>query len=243
VIVTVKSPALPDIAARIAPLLTPTTLVAFVMNGIPWWYGNGAPGLPTLAAAIGDATVVGGVVYSACEVASPGHIHVDNARNRLVLGTPDGTIPPALEILAATLRDDGLRVDVTPEIRTEIWAKLVMNLSTAPFAVLATTAPKDYLVEPTLLAAVNAAAEEALAIAAALGLRPSVDPGKQLRAAQSMTHKPSILQDLLLGRKMEIATILDAPLTLARRAGVATPTLDLLSALARVRAREAGLYS
>src|ERR1700748_3785001 len=38
VIVTVKAPALPDVAASIAPLLHADTLVAFVMNGIPWWY-------------------------------------------------------------------------------------------------------------------------------------------------------------------------------------------------------------
>jgi 2-dehydropantoate 2-reductase len=41
---------------------------------------------------------------------------------------------------------------------------------------------------------------------------------------------------------MEIAALLDAPLELARMAGVATPLLDLLVALVRVRARGAGLY-
>ena len=45
VLVTVKAPALADVAARIAPLLGPETAVAFVMNGIPWWYFHalGAP--------------------------------------------------------------------------------------------------------------------------------------------------------------------------------------------------------
>ena len=38
VLVTVKAPALPDVAATIAPLLGRDTAVAFVMNGIPWWY-------------------------------------------------------------------------------------------------------------------------------------------------------------------------------------------------------------
>jgi 2-dehydropantoate 2-reductase len=38
VIVTVKAPALPNVAASIAPLLHTDTAVAFVMNGIPWWY-------------------------------------------------------------------------------------------------------------------------------------------------------------------------------------------------------------
>jgi 2-dehydropantoate 2-reductase len=57
-----------------------------------------------------------------------------------------------------------------------------------------------------------------------------------------MDHKPSILQDLELGRPMEIDGMFDAPLALAQLAGVAVPTLELLVALAKVRARGAGLY-
>lgn len=51
-----------------------------------------------------------------------------------------------------------------------------------------------------------------------------------------------ILQDLELGRPMEIDGIYDAALALARLAGVATPELDRLVALVNVRARQAGLY-
>ena len=56
------------------------------------------------------------------------------------------------------------------------------------------------------------------------------------------THKQSILQDLELGRSMEVDTILRAPLELARLAGVQTPALDLVVDLAVQRARAAGLY-
>src|ERR1700712_5083422 len=38
VFVTVKAPALPAVAASIKSLLGWETPVAFVMNGIPWWY-------------------------------------------------------------------------------------------------------------------------------------------------------------------------------------------------------------
>jgi len=57
-----------------------------------------------------------------------------------------------------------------------------------------------------------------------------------------MDHKPSILQDLEMGRPMEVDAIFDAPLALARMAGVAAPTLELLVALCKLRARAAGLY-
>jgi 2-dehydropantoate 2-reductase len=51
------------------------------------------------------------------------------------------------------------------------------------------------------------------------------------------------LQDLELHRPMEVATLYDAPLRLARLAGVPTPTLDLLVALTRLRAKSAGLFA
>ena len=73
VIVTVKAPALPDVAAAIAPLLHADTVVAFVMNGIPWWYfhvhggqfdGRRLPHLDpddALWRAVGPQRAIGGV--------------------------------------------------------------------------------------------------------------------------------------------------------------------------------------
>ncbi len=43
VVVAVKGPALPAVAARIAPLLGPDTMVLTAMNGVPWWFFSGMP--------------------------------------------------------------------------------------------------------------------------------------------------------------------------------------------------------
>ena len=45
VLVTVKAPALPAAARAMPPLLREDTPVAFLTNGIPWWYfhGHGGP--------------------------------------------------------------------------------------------------------------------------------------------------------------------------------------------------------
>jgi len=170
-------------------------------------------------------------------VTEPGHIHVDHARSRLVLGEPDGSLSPRLAALAAALRCPSLKVDETPAIRDWIWTKLLMNLASGPLAVLTRSAPKDIYVEPAAFEAGRAAAYEGAAIARALGCTVQLDIDAQMTAGQAMTHKPSILQDLIAGRPMEVATILDAPLALARQAGVATPVLDMMAALVRVRVR------
>ncbi len=84
---------------------------------------------------------------------------------------------------------------------------------------------------------------------AELALRPFVVARAQLvadhrieGAAEVGEHKTSMLQDLERGRPMEIDALHTVPLELARMHGVSTPTLDILAAMVRARAREAGLY-
>jgi len=254
VIVATKAPALPTVAAAIAPLLGPETAVVFAMNGVPWWYFHAHPGphadrrLPSIDPgdaiwqAIGPDRAIGGVVYSSCEVTAPGEIKVDNATSRLVLGEPDGRMTPRLARIAAALRGIAMVADETPDIRTAIWTKLLMNLSSGPLAVLTSSAPKDYAADPACEAAIRALYTEGIAVARAFGCSPLVDIDRALGFSRKMTHRPSILQDLDLGRPMEIDGIYGATLELARLALVPTPMLDLLVALVKLRARAAGLY-
>jgi len=261
VIVAVKAPSLASVAGAIGPLLGPETAVVFVMNGIPWWYGHtdGQPGTETgvrdktrlalldpdgaMAASVTPERVVGGVVYSACTVTEPGVVHVENARSRLVLGEPGGAISSRIEAIAKPLREAGLTVDLTPRIRDAVWAKLMLNLGAGLHSVLTASAPRDFFQEPACQEATRALLQEAAALAAAVGCPVQPDAESQLRNGLKSAHKASILQDLELGRPMEVDALFTVPQQLARAAGVATPTLDLLAGLTRARARAAGLYT
>jgi 2-dehydropantoate 2-reductase len=254
VVVTVKAPALASVAAAIAPLLGPATPVAVVMNGIPWWYfyrhGGALDGrrLPLVDPgdavwnAVGPERAIGGLAYSACTVVRPGVVQVENRRSRVVLGEPDNRRSARVAALAEPLAAGGIGVEASERIRDAIWSKLLLNLTSAPFAILAQAAIKDIYAEPAVLAAGRRVAAEALAIAEGMGCNPIHDANVQAATYLQMAHKPSLLQDLELGRPMEIDALLVAPLELARLAGVETPTLDLVVSLAKVRARMAGLY-
>ncbi len=255
VVMAVKAPSLPAAAPAIAPLLGPETAVVFAMNGIPWWYflrgvsgelaGRALPGVDpggVIARAIAPERAIGGVIYSACTVLRPGVVHVENRQSRLILGEPDGAISARLETLARLLASPGMAVEVTPRIRDAIWAKLLLNLTSGPFSVLTGAPPRDLYADPVIAATGRAILAEGQAIAAALGCRAEVDAEAQVRQYLGMSHKPSILQDLELGRAMEIDALLTTPLDLARLANVATPVLDLLTTLVRLRAEAAGLY-
>lgn len=253
VIVCVKAPALPAIARSIAPLLHDGTLVLVVGNGIPWWYlhGTGGPAGTeridrldpggALDEHIASRRIVGGVAYTACTVLAPGVIRSENARNRLVIGRPDGRPDPRLETFADLLAPSGVDVAVTPRIRDAIWAKLVLNMVGGALGVLTASPMGAVLAEAPVREFASMLAAEGAAIARAYDCDPG-DPVTGLDTLARSTHLQSIVQDLVAGRPMEIDALLRVPLDLARAAGVPTPSLDVIVALAVHRARAAGLY-
>ena len=141
------------------------------------------------------------------------------------------------------LEAGGITMEIAADIRSAVWSKLLLNLASGPIAVLTGAAGQVNLTEPAIERAVRAIYAEGEAVARALGCTPVVDVGRSLANSRGNGHKPSILQDLELGRPMEVATIFDATLQLARLVGVPTPTLDFVVALARTRARTAGLLA
>ncbi|SFK39837.1 ketopantoate reductase family protein [Falsiroseomonas stagni] len=253
VVVTVKAPALPAVAAGIAPLLAPDTPVAFVMNGIPWWYflagdvpmaGLRLPEVDpdgVLERSIGIQRTIGGVVYSATEVIAPGVVRSEHGNIRVILGEPDGSVSDRARALSALLEAGGMPSPVTPDIRAAVWSKLLGNLSSGPICSLTRLGVRDSLADPALRAMARTVAEEARAIAASLGISIGDDVIDRV-SASNMQHKPSILQDLELGRPMEIDALFGVPLKLAALTGARAPNLSLLVALVKQAARGQGLY-
>ncbi|MBP0493374.1 ketopantoate reductase family protein [Pararoseomonas indoligenes] len=254
VVVTVKGHQLAGVAAGIAPLLGPETAVAFVMNGIPWWYfdrhggeldGRALPALDpdgAVRAAVGVGRTIGGVVYSACTVTEPGTVHVENAGGKVILGELDGSISAGVQALSAALSAGGLSSPVVPDIRREVWLKLVSNISFGPLCLLSRQGIGPTLAEPALRAAAVRALEEAGSIARGLGIPLEFDVDARVKGSEKVAHKPSILQDMEAGKAVEMEAMLVQPLALARMAGVETPTLDLLVGLARKAAEASGQY-
>jgi 2-dehydropantoate 2-reductase len=256
VIVTVKAPALPDIAAGIAPLLRPDTVVAFVMNGIPWWYfhahggrfeGRRLPHLDpddALWRAVGPQRAVGGVFWPACSVPAPGVVRLLTGAGRgTVFGEPDGSTTPRLDALAAAFRAADLPVTLVPNIRELIWQKLAFNLSAGPMCVLTQTPVRATHEEQALIECSRRMLAEAQAIALALGYRLDIDADRVVATNTQLAHRPSILQDLEAGRPMEVDALYTVPLEMARLMDVPTPTLDLVVAMIRLKARAMGLHT
>ena len=255
VLVTVKAPSLPSVAATIAPLLGPDTPVAFITNGIPWWYfmDHGGPmdarRLPALDpndalwTAIGRHRTIGGIFWPASQVPAPGHVRlVSGAGRGTTFGAPNGITTPSLQAIHDAFASAALPVAISDNIRDLIWEKLAFNLSAGPMCVLTTTPVKDTHTEPALIETSRKLMAEANALIAAMGRAPRIDPARTIAINTSLGHRPSILQDLLANRPMEIDALYSVPLDLAKSLAVPMPTLETLVALIKVRARASGLY-
>ena len=254
VVVTLKAHSVPPVVARMQPLIGPETTIVSGVNGVPWWYfhkiGGPLEGTRLQSVDPGDAQwrgfgpdrVLGCVVYPAAEVEEPGIIrHIEG--NRFSLGEPDGSKSDRAERLSAALTSAGLKAPVRPRIRDEIWVKLWGNLSFNPISAL-THATLDVLcTDPGTRGVARAMMLEAQTIAEALGVRFPIDVDRRIEGGAAVgAHRTSMLQDLDAGRPMEIDALVGAVQELGRLTGTATPTIDTVLALVRLRARVAGLY-
>jgi len=255
IIVTLKAHSVPPVVSKMAPLIGEHTTIVSGVNGVPWWYfhklGGDLDGTRLASVdpdnaqwdGFGPDRVLGCVVYPAAEVNEPGVIkHIEG--NRFSLGEPDGSKSDRAVALSQALSQAGLKAPVRPKLRDEIWVKLWGNLSFNPISAL-THATLDVLCtdEGTRQVARNMMVE-AQQIAEALGVKFPIDVDRRIAGGAAVgAHRTSMLQDLDQGRPMEIDALVTSVQELGRVTGIATPTIDTVLALLRLRARSAGLYS
>lgn len=248
VILAVKAHALGPAMATLAPLLGPDTRVVFAVNGIPWWYGDGArPEIPpgtldlldpggTIRRTVRTDRVIGAVVHSANRIVVAGTVSNASARNRFVLGRPDGEPDEALDALARHLGRALDVVEISPDIRRALWEKLLHNLAASPVGCL-TLAPADRIAaDPELRGLYVRIAAEGRAVAGALGIPLVDETAARLAAMATLAHRSSMQQDLLAGNRLELDAQLLAVRALARAFEVPIPTLDILIPLLAARA-------
>jgi 2-dehydropantoate 2-reductase len=253
VFLAVKAPALPEVAPRLAPLLGPETAVVTAMNGIPWWFfhGFGAfhgtsfdsidPG-GVLAQALPPARVIGCVLHIACSVPEPGVI-VHNSQNRFFLGELDGKTSARLARFVGAMKQAGMEAEARPDIRRDVWVKLLGNMTYAPVSLL-TNATNDRLAaDPGMRKVFTAMIEEAGAVGARYGLASDMSTEARIDLGGSLKgFRTSMLQDMDKGRAVELDTIVRAVIDMGRKAGVPTPVIETVFSLAAQRAQLAGIY-
>ncbi len=235
VILGVKAHGLPALVPHLAPVLGPETTVVSTQNGVPWWYFQGFGGEweglrlervdpgGVVSGAIEAHRVVGSIVYFSTEITSPGVIqHIEG--NRISLGEPSGARSERCRRIADALIAAGLRCPVTAHIRHEIWVKILGNVAFNPISALTGATLGQMARDPGVSALVRCIMEEAQAVAAKLGMELPVTIDQRIAGAAKVgEHKTSMLQDLEVGRPLELEAVVGAVVELGTRVGVPMP--------------------
>lgn len=194
-----------------------------------------------VSAALPPERVLGLVVYLGARIAAPGIVET-RPEAGLILGEPDGSDSPRLRAVAGLLESAGFPVRRTSAIRTETWTKLMGNGTLNLISVLTRAGLGTMVGDPRVRPLIRQAMAEVMEIAAADGARPRISIDERLAITGRLgDHKTSTLQDLEAGKRLELDALGAAVLELADQAGVATPTLRTLYALADLQARTLGL--
>lgn len=256
VFVTLKAMSQPACAANIAALLKPGGHAVFANNGIPWWWKHGLAGaapLPLVDAGgalwhtVGPQRALACIIYSSSEITQPGVV-LHRGNNRWLVGEPTGAPSVRLDATVALMQNAGFGAEACADIRREVWGKLLRNVPLNSICALTRLPIDGVAADPELARMAHALMDEVVRIAAAQGS----DISAELAATHaSFAHgggregtplagvRPSMLQDALAGRPMEVEAILGQVQLLARESGTPCPVLDGVVPL--VRALDRGL--
>ncbi len=254
VIVAVKATALQEIAARIAPLIGPDTIVVTAMNGVPWWFfaGDKVPYAGTqlqsldpqgaLLRAIPVRHVIGCVVHLSSSCPQPGLVRLGFG-NRLILGEPAGGYSERLAALAALLQRAGFDVEASADIRNDIWYKLWGNMTMNPVSALTGATCDKILDDPLVHDFCLAAMQEAAQIGAKIGCPISQSGSDRMEVTRKLgAFKTSMLQDAQAGKALEIDALVTSVHEIGKLVSVPTPNINALLGLVRLYARTHDMY-
>jgi 2-dehydropantoate 2-reductase len=200
-------------AASIPPLLKADTPVLSIQNGL------GGP--QTAASVLGKERVMVGVVGGfGASMRGPGHAH-HNGMELVRLGEFGGPITPRLKKVEDTWLGAGFRVKVFDDIDQLVWEKLLCNCAYSGPCAVAECTIGEVMSDPDLSRISATCAAEGFAAAKKKGVRLGFeDPVAYVRdfGSKIPNARPSVLLDLMAGRRSEIDVIngaIDGPINQA----------------------------
>jgi 2-dehydropantoate 2-reductase len=205
-------------AASLPPLLAADGKVVTLQNGVD------SPA--RVAAVVGPERVLAGVAYVSATRTAPGCIEQAGGPSRIVIGELGRKAGAEARAVQAFLSSAGIACEISDAIEVALWSKFVYLSSLAGVCAVERLPVGEVISSASTRALVVDAIREAIAVAHARGVAlPSGLLEKSLEIAASFPHetKPSLLVDLVAGRRIEIDALSGAVIRLGAEVGVQTP--------------------
>ena len=221
VLLCVKSTDTESAAAAIKPHLAPDAVVLSLQNGV-----ENSNRLRALL----PQEVIAAAVYVGTEMAGPGHVR-HHGRGELVIERSKASDHVARALIAA-----GVPTDISDNVRSELWAKLITNCAYNALSAI-TQLPYGRLVKGEGVTLVmRDLVDECVAVAKADGVMIPGDIGMAVRkiAETAAGQYGSTAQDLARGKRTEIDYLNGLIVRRGEALNVATPANRLLHAIVKL---------
>lgn len=224
VLLTVKAWQVPEAAQGIRPLLSPSTRVLPLQNGVE--------AMDQLISVLGEGHPLGGLSRIVCVLEAPGRVRHVALRPTVALGEPrGGLLSQSAQRIAEALERASVAVERPASIRASLWEKLVLIAAVSGVGA-ATRVPVGEMWNCSESRALLVRLmEEAAAVAGARGVE--LADGVVARTLAFVEAMPphsttSMQRDVVEGRPSEVEAIIGALTRYGRESGVPTPVADAI---------------
>ncbi|MBY3279830.1 2-dehydropantoate 2-reductase [Rhizobium laguerreae] len=239
-----KSQDLGGLATSLLSMITAETVIVPVINGVPWWMfegiGGGWDGRAIesvdpggqIKSMLPPAQIIGTTAMITAERLRPGLARTRNPLH-MTLGELDDRHTRRLAEIEGILNKSGIATRIAPRIRDAVWTKVARNMISNPVtaitgATLGQNFGSRYLADVSYQMLM-----EIIPVIEAYGSKLELDPSSIITSGRNLGDvRTSMLQDLEKGHRLELASICDAVLELAKLRNIQMPVTAAITALA-----------
>ena len=221
-----------DAIPAMSPMIGDRTTVLTVQNGIT--------GGESLAARYGWNRVLEGATYIETSLVGPAHVKQTGSSARIEFGERDGSATPRVESIRDALSVDGIQVEVSPDIRSSLWSKMVAIGALGTIVTVARASLPEVLAMDEGPNTIRTVMEEIVSCGKAHGVKfPTGIVDRKIADAvnEADEFQSSLQADFNRGGPLELDGILGEAVRLGRLAGIPMPaSAALVMALSKFNA-------
>ena len=246
VILAVKAHQISPIVDDVNALLGEDSILLTIQNGILWWYFQLHGGefdnhvLQTidpegrLNSTFDPRRIIGSISYPAAGISAPGEItHIEGVR--FPIGELDGVEKERTRMLADLLNRAGFKSPILESIRAETWLKVMGNLSFNPVSALTHATLEDICRFDPSRELIDQMMTECREVARSLGVEIRLSNERRIAGAEKVgKHKTSMLQDIEVGKALEIEGLIGAVIEIAKLTGIDVRSTETVYSLIRL---------
>ena len=219
VILGVKAWQVPEAARAIKPLVSASTLVLPLQNGVD--------AVSQLVAELGSGNVIGGLCRIVSFVVEPGHIRHAGFAPSIIIGELDNSRTDRIAEIESAFKRAGLNITIAADIQVALWTKFLFIASFSGVGAVANAPAGVTRSNPKWRAQILSAMEEIYTLAHARGIKlPSDSVDTVMAAIDGLPEDAtsSMQRDIVAGKPSELESQNGAVVRMAQEAGVAAPT-------------------